>query len=364
MHIVQILPELNQGGVERYVIDLNKFLIKSGYKSSIISNGGIYEDLITKNGGNHYRIDTCSKNIFNFYDRAIKLNLLINKIEPQIIHIHSRVPAWIAQLSIKKNLIPCVSTVHGFNSINLYSKIMTKADRIISVSNPLKKYLISNYATDPNKIIVIPNGISSEDFNPYNVNHEWIKKFKSNYKLNNKKIITKIGRLSPIKGYEKFIKIMVKVHENDSSFSGIIVGSSSKNNKYEIKIKKLVKNLNAQSYIHFVGNQTMMAEIYYLSDCIVSTTIKPESFGRSLVESLMMGTPVIAASQGGPLDIIDDKKNGFLYSPDQLENIYDLLINKSFLNLKIQRSNIIDNFDNNIVGSKIIKIYNEILSNK
>ena len=54
MHIVQLLPELNQGGVERGTVELNRELVKRGHQSSVISLGGKQVNSIVQDGGNHY----------------------------------------------------------------------------------------------------------------------------------------------------------------------------------------------------------------------------------------------------------------------------------------------------------------------
>jgi glycosyltransferase involved in cell wall biosynthesis len=71
----------------------------------------------------------------------------------------------------------------------------------------------------------------------------------------------------------------------------------------------------AENYIHFVGSQSRVAEIYALSDVVVSSSRKPESFGRSAAEALAMGTPVVATGHGGILDIVKPGLTGFLFPP-------------------------------------------------
>ena len=58
--ILQIVPALNNGGVERGVIETSKFLVKNNNKSIVISSGGVYEHLISRHGGNLYKLDAVS----------------------------------------------------------------------------------------------------------------------------------------------------------------------------------------------------------------------------------------------------------------------------------------------------------------
>ena len=134
MRIVQVIPELNEGGVERGVVELNREFVKKGIESFVISAGGKLENQINLDGGNHIKFDVCSKNIFTAFSRVNALKKILKEINPDIIHVRSRVPAWLVYFANKKLNIKVVSTVHGFNSVGFYSSIMQKSDAVICVS--------------------------------------------------------------------------------------------------------------------------------------------------------------------------------------------------------------------------------------
>ena len=135
MRIVQVIPELNEGGVERGVVELNREFVKKGIESFVISAGGKLENQINLDGGNHIKFDVCSKNIFTAFRRVKGLKKILKELKPDIIHVRSRVPAWLVYFANKKLNIKVVSTVHGFNSVGFYSSIMQKSDAVICVSN-------------------------------------------------------------------------------------------------------------------------------------------------------------------------------------------------------------------------------------
>ena len=174
MRIVQLLPELNEGGVERGVVELNREFVKKGLESFIISAGGKLENQINIDGGKHIRFDVCSKNILTVFKRVSALKKILKELNPDIIHVRSRVPAWLVYFANKSLKIKVVSTVHGFNSVSFYSRIMTKSDAVICVSNSIKEYIQKNYQTPENKITVIPRGIDLELFNPKNIDEIFI----------------------------------------------------------------------------------------------------------------------------------------------------------------------------------------------
>ena len=314
MKIVQIIPELNEGGVERGVVELNREFVKLGIESYIISNGGKLVNQITQEGGNHLLFDVCSKNIFTSFSRVLKLKKLLKELKPDIIHVRSRVPAWLVHFANKSLKIKVVSTVHGFNSVGFYSSIMQKADAVICVSNSIKEYIQKHYNTNENKITVIPRGIDLELFNPKNIDNSFIENFKKEFNLENKFIISSVGRVTQLKDYETFIKAILIVKNEIPNVAALIVGGvRSDKEDYLNSLKKLIKELNLEKNIIFTGSQSKIEQIYALSDVVISSSKKPESFGRAVAEAICMNKPVIATNHGGVKDIIIENVNGFFF---------------------------------------------------
>lgn len=314
MKIVQLLPELNEGGVERGVIELSREYVKLGIESYVISAGGKLENQVGIDGGFYIKYDVCSKNIFTVFSRVNGLKKILKEINPDIIHVRSRVPAWLVYFANKSLKIKVVSTVHGFNSVGFYSSIMQKSDAVICVSNSIKEYIQKNYQTEESKITVIPRGIDLELFNPKNIDNSFTNNFKKENKLDGKFIISSVGRITQLKDYETFIKAILIVKKEIPNIIALIVGGvRSDKEDYLNSLKSLVKELNLEENIIFTGSQSKIAEIYALSDVVVSSSKKPESFGRAVAESIAMNTPVIATNHGGVKDIIIENKNGFFF---------------------------------------------------
>ncbi|MBP7741952.1 MAG: glycosyltransferase family 4 protein [Aliarcobacter sp.] len=324
MRVVQLVPELNEGGVERGVVELNREYVKEGIESYVISNGGKLNNQINIDGGTHIKFDVCSKNIFTIFSRVNTLKKILKELKPDIIHVRSRVPAWLVYFANKNLKIKVVSTVHGFNSISFYSKIMTKADAIICVSNSIKEYIQKNYQTPESKITVIPRGIDLELFNPDNIDNDFIEKFKEEFKIKDKFIVSSVGRVTQLKDYETFIKAIKIVKEDIPNIVALIVGGvRSDKEDYLKSLKILIKELDLEENIIFTGSQSKIEQIYTLSDVIVSSSKKPESFGRAVAEAIAMNTPVIATNHGGVKDIIIENENGFFFEVGESEDLAD-----------------------------------------
>ena len=320
MKIVQLLPELNEGGVERGTIELSRELVKLGHESIVISAGGKLEEQLKMDGGTHITIDVCSKNPFTAPLRIGKLRKILKELNPDILHARSRVPAWLTYLANKKLQIPFVTTVHGFNSVSPYSAIMTKGDHVICVSGAIKSYIQEHYHTADEKITVIPRGIDLEKFNPENIDKVFIEDFKTKYGLKDKCVISTVGRITQLKDHQTFIRAIALLKKNDPNIVGLIVGGvRDDKQEYFDSLKTLVKEVDLEENIIFTGSQSKVAEIYALSDVVVSSSKKPESFGRSVAEALALNTPVVATNHGGVLDIIVEEENGFFYPVGESE---------------------------------------------
>jgi hypothetical protein len=82
MKIVQLLPELNEGGVERGTMELSRELVKLGHESIVISAGGKLKEQIKKDGGTHITFDVCSKNPFTVPVRMVQLRKILRELNP------------------------------------------------------------------------------------------------------------------------------------------------------------------------------------------------------------------------------------------------------------------------------------------
>lgn len=311
LKVIQLVPELISGGVERGTLEVGRYLSEQGHESVVISNGGGLVGKLKKEGSRHIKLPVHKKNISSLF-QVKKLRRVFESEKPDIIHLRSRVPAWLAWLAWRKmNPISrprIVTTVHGMYSVNFYSKIMTRGESVICVSNSVKKYILNNY---PNitacKPTVIYRGVDPEKY-PYNFkpSGDWLTKWYFQFpETKNRKILTLPGRISSIKGHKDFLKI-VKAFK-DTNYHGLIAGSiHSKKNRYFNDIKKLTKDLGISNQITFTGHRRDLKEILSISSVVFSLSQKPESFGRTTLEALTLGRPVIGYDHGGVGEILNE----------------------------------------------------------
>ncbi len=361
MHIVQLLPELNQGGVERGTIEFSRELVRRGHESTIISAGGKLAAQLERDGGRHISMDVCSKNPLTFFPRVRKLQTIISQLQPDILHARSRVPAWLTWFANKRLRIPFVTTVHGFNSVGKYSEIMTRGDAVICVSNPLKEFIEAHYGTPAEKITVVHRGIDPQEFDPSNVDREWMASFRKEYGLAGKYVVTAVGRITELKDYETLICAIADCAKDIPNILGLIVGGVRHDKQeYFERLQNLVKKLGIEDRIMFAGSHSYMPEIYALSDVLVSCSKKPESFGRTLIEAMAMNTPVIATRHGGALDIIIEGKNGLLFKPGDASELSSSILKINTIPKMVLRDYVLMNFSLRNMVEKTITLYEKL----
>lgn len=357
MKIVQLIPELNEGGVERGVVELSRELVKQGFESVVISNGGKLVKQLEKDGSHHIQLDVCSKNIVSAPWRIFKLYQTLKALKPDIMHARSRVPAWMTYLANQCLHIPFITTVHGFNSVSSYSRIMSQGEHVICVSNAIKQYIQKHYNTPEQKITIIPRGIDLEKFNPNHLDTSYIHDFKQQFNLEGKWVISTVGRITQLKDLETFIEAIAILYKEFPNVIGLIVGGVREDKQnYLVTLQKRIASLDIKEHIYFCGSSDKVAEIYALSDVVVSSSKKPESFGRSVAEAIALNTPVVATGHGGVLDIIEEGAYGYFTKIGDAKDLAEKICQATILKFD-GYTYISKNFSLDQMVEKTVKIY-------
>lgn len=309
--VAQLLPSLEGGGVEYCTLEINAALVARGHRSIVVSAGGRLAENIEKDGGEHVRLDIGKKSPLSLLN-AFKLRRLLEHRGVDIVHARSRMPAWLGLVALK--LMPArrrphlLTTVHGLNSVNLYSQVMTYGERVVTVSECCREYVLRNYPeTDASKIVVIPHGIDSQKF-PYGFqpSAEWLLSWTQQYpSLSGRFVVLLPGRLTKLKGHFDFLAVVALLRQQGVPVSGLIVGGEDPlRRRYAQSLRKEVNRRNLGSDILFTGHRSDLREIMSVSSAVVSTSTKPESFGRTVLESLSLGRPTFGYDHGGVGEIL------------------------------------------------------------
>jgi len=368
MKVIQFLPALESGGVEQGVIEIAKALNEKGHESHVVSSGGRLVDSLITSGSHHHTWNLGKKSLLNY--RLIKpLSAWIISMNPDIIHVRSRMPAWIVWKAL--NRIPIhkrphlISTVHGLHSVNFYSRVMTKPRNIIAVSKSSKSYIVNNYTKHEKKNIkLIYRGIDeSLYYKNYKPAKDWLSDWYRQYpETKYAKLLTISGRISPLKGIENIIYLAKSIKEKSTHNVKILIAGEAHNKhlKYLNTLKNTVRELGLINDVYFLNYRKDIKEIYAISSIAYNTSNKPESFGRSVLESLSLGIPTIGFNRGGVKEILDELYPFGAISPNDDKEILEkslIILDGAHTNIKINTKFLTSKMCDETIG-----FYEDVLS--
>lgn len=300
LKIVQLLPALESGGVERGTVEFARELVRRGHESIVISNGGRQVDQLVQDGSRHFQLPVHRKSLISL-TQVRPLRRLLEQLKPDIVHVRSRAPAWITWLAWRK-MDPAtrprlVSTFHGMYSVNAYSAIMAKAEHMIAVSDCVEDYIKHHYSVPADRITRIYRGLDPGTFSHNPDTAELLAEFPQ---FGGKKLLLMPGRLSRWKGQMDFIEVMHRLHQRRDDCHGIILGGAEANKQgYREELEERCRVLGLEQVITFTGHRSDIQAFYNLCDLTCHLSSKAEPFGRTVPEALACGCPVIAYDRGG-----------------------------------------------------------------
>lgn len=311
--VVQVLPDLHGGGVERGTLEIAGELVRRGHRSLVISGGGRLVPALEQAGSQHICWTIGKKSPWTAR-YVFQLRSLLLRERVDVLHVRSRVPAWVAWMAWK-TLPPAVrprlvTTVHGFYSVSRFSAIMTSGEAVIAVSESIAEYIRASYPrTDPASITVVPRAIDPVEF-PHGLtpSAEWHNRWNSEFPNTiGRQWVTLAGRITRLKGHEDFLTLLTRLMQQGHNIHGLIVGDEDPRRAgYADELRQRVRELQLEDRVTFTGHRADIREIYAASRAVLSLSTQPESFGRTVLEALAIGTPVIGYDHGGVGEILRD----------------------------------------------------------
>lgn len=325
--VLQVLPALESGGVERGTLEIADALVGHGHRALVMSGGGRLVAPLEGAGAKHFTWPVGVKS-FRTLLLVRKLQRLLTEEKVDIVHVRSRVPAWIVWLAwrgMNPSTRPrLVTTVHGLYSPNRYSGIMTRGERVIAVSNTVRDYILGEYPeTVPWRIEVIHRGVDGERY-PYGWKPDaiWQEAFFTQFPdAAGKQLLTLPGRITRLKGHEHFIELIARLKRRGLPVHGLIVGgASASKQRYLQKLHYRVRSSGLQSDISFTGQRDDLKNILAISRLVLSLSTQPESFGRTTLEALRLGVPTAGFDHGGVGEILRAVYPAGLLPMDRLDD--------------------------------------------
>ena len=232
---------------------------------------------------------------------------LLKKEGPQIVHVHSRVPAWVLHFAYR--LLPArqrpilISSFHGFHSVNAYSRIMTRGDAVVAVSQCMREHILQNYpSTPPERIHVIPNSVDTSLFFPdFRPSEEWLKQWRDEHpELTGRYVLCLPGRISRIKGQSQVAPLLNRLLSDGVPAHVLIIGETKRGKeKLAAELDAQLCAAGVQNHVSRLNHRSDLREIMAVSDAVLNLSLQPESFGKVTLEALALGRPVVGYDHGG-----------------------------------------------------------------
>ncbi|MEK9945503.1 MAG: glycosyltransferase family 4 protein [Alphaproteobacteria bacterium] len=318
--VLQVLPELVTGGVERGTVDIASAVADNGWVSIVASAGGPMVADLERAGVEHVTLPLQSKKPWTIHRNAGVLTELAFDRKVDIIHARSRAPAWSAMIAARRIGAHFVTTYHGaYNAANpiknLYNSVMARGERVIAISDFIAQQIQQRHKTESERIVTIHRGVDVDLFDPKKTSAERIIQLANAWRLQDgMPVIMLPGRLTRWKGQSVLIDALGHLGRDDVRC--LLVGSDQGRKGYRQELDKLIRDRGLEHIIHVVDNCRDMPAAYMLADVVVSASTDPEAFGRIAVEAQAMGRPVVASDHGGARETVIPWQTGWLVKPD------------------------------------------------
>ena len=305
--VVQLLPALESGGVERSTLEISEALVGAGHRAIVVSAGGRLLPALQKTGAEHIALDIGRKSLATFRHLPTLRKLFVQE-RPDIVHARSRLPAWLGWKALQGIDVAqrprFVTTMHGLNSPGRYSAVMTYGERVICVSATVRDYVLHHYPrTDAAKLRVIPRGIDRAQFPRVAApDHLQRTRFAGEYPQigGEGPLLLLPGRGTRLKGHADALRLLAALRRDGSDARLWVPGAREAGREdYIAEMESQATALGIADVVAFTSATSRIAEAYAASDLVLQLSRKPESFGRTVIEALSVGRPVVGWAHGG-----------------------------------------------------------------
>ncbi|HYG07265.1 MAG TPA: glycosyltransferase [Stenotrophomonas sp.] len=305
--VVQLLPALHSGGVERSTLEIAQALAGAGHRALVVSAGGRLVEPLLASGAEHLTLDIGRKSLLTLR-HVPALRRLFDEVGADIVHARSRLPAWLAWHALRG--MPAarrprfVTTVHGLNSPGRYSAVMTYGDRVICVSRTVHDYVLQHYPnTDPERLRTIPRGIDIAQFprrpRPDPRARAWAEAEVPALR-GAQALLLLPGRGTRLKGHRDGLQLLASLRAQGRDARLWLPGAREPGREqYLRELEAEAAVLGVAGAVAFTEPTARIAEAYAASDLVLQLSRKPEAFGRTVLEALAVGRPVLGWEHGG-----------------------------------------------------------------
>lgn len=312
--VLQVVPALSSGGVERTAVDVAAALARAGGASLVASSGGRLVAELEAAGAEWIALPAASKNPLTMAANAFRLMQIVRARTVDIVHARSRAPAWSALAAARRTGAAFVTTYAGIHTARTalkrrYNAVMAAGDFVIANSEFTAAHIRREHGIDPARLRVIPRGSDLSAFAPgaevaaraASLRAQW----------GEGPILLLPGRLTRLKGQSVAIAALAQLGRPATLV--LAGGPEPGREAYARELEEAARAAGVRAV--FAGHVADMPAAYAACDVALSCSTSPESFGRTMVEAQALERPVVATAHGGSLETVQDGATGVLVPP-------------------------------------------------
>ena len=317
--VMQLLPALDGGGVERGTVDMARALRDAGWNAVVVSAGGRMVRELDQAGATHLTLSVGSKNPLTWRRTLARLIESVRRHDVDVIHARSRMPAWIGLRAARVCGVPFVTTFHGrygdTNAVKkIYNSVMCRGDRVIAISDHGAAEIRRRYGVDAPRLRTIHRGVDLDVWDLRHVSGPRVAALAARWNMpSGVPVIMLPARVTRWKGHGLLIEALAQL--TSLRWHCILVGGHGGKHAYRKALDERIEALGLGARVQFTGHCDDMPAACGLADVVVSASLDPEPFGRVVVEARAMGRRVVAGNHGGAAEILAGDPGGVLVDP-------------------------------------------------
>ncbi len=333
--VLQVVPELVTGGVERTAVDIAKALIAEGGRALVASAGGPLVRELLDAGAEHFELPLKSKNPVTLAANVFRLDKLIHREKVDIVHARSRAPAWSAFLAARRAYRPFVTTYHGiYNQKSsfkaFYNSVMARGDAVIANSQYTADLIAVRNPFSKGKVEVVHRGSDLTALAPGKVTSLRQQVLRDAWELEpDRPVILNLARVTPWKGQGGVIEAMAKLKAvGRTQPVAVLAGDAQGRDAYLASLKDRISELGLADQVRIVGHCADVPAALALSEIAVVASVEAEAFGRAAVEAQAAGVPVIVSDLGAvpetvlaPPETPEESRTGWRVPPGDADEL-------------------------------------------
>lgn len=312
--ILQVLPALDAGGVERGTLEIAEAIQAAGFRALVASAGGRLVPALEALGARHIALPLATKSPAGIWRNAAALTQLVRAEGVAILHARSRAPAWSAWLAARRAGAHFITTYHGtygegFPGKRFYNSVMVRGERVIAISQHIAGHIAATHGVAAR---VIPRGVDLRVFDAALVAPARVAALRAAWDVpETAPLILLPARLTRWKGQRVLIEALTEI----PSAIAVLAGDAQGREAYVQELRDLAAARGVAARIRIPGHVADMPAALLAADLVVHASIEPEAFGRTVIEAQAMGRLVIAADLGGPRETVAHGVTGWLTPP-------------------------------------------------